>query len=279
MIVAVAPWAYVGFDNIPQTAEEFDFAPNKTFKLIVYSLLAAAFTYVLMILYTGWLGTTSTSLNGNLWLTGAVTQEAFGYIGLAVLAIAIIMGIFTGLNGFLMSSSRLLFSMGRSGIMPSVFSKLQKKYKTPYIAIIFLVTITLIAPWLGRTALTWIVDMSSTGVSIAYFITCLSAAKLFSYNKSSNTYGPIYKTFAILGSIVSFIFLLLLLVPGSPASLSAPSYIALGGWLVIGLIFFIVRYPKLKRMDNNKLSLLILNRSESEVVDLINENKAENTNK
>lgn len=279
MIVAVAPWAYVGFDNIPQTAEEFDFAPNKTFKLIVYSLLAAAFTYVLMILYTGWLGTTSTSLNGNLWLTGAVTQEAFGYIGLAVLAIAIIMGIFTGLNGFLMSSSRLLFSMGRSGIMPSVFSKLHKKYKTPYIAIIFLVTITLIAPWLGRTALTWIVDMSSTGVSIAYFITCLSAAKLFSYNKSSNTYGPIYKTFAILGSIVSFIFLLLLLVPGSPASLSAPSYIALGGWLVIGLIFFIVRYPKLKRMDNNKLSLLILNRSESEVVDLINENKAKNTNK
>ena len=40
MIVAIAPWAYVGFDNIPQTAEEFNFAPNKTFKLIVYSLLA-----------------------------------------------------------------------------------------------------------------------------------------------------------------------------------------------------------------------------------------------
>ena len=59
MIVAVAPWAYVGFDNIPQTAEEFNFSPNKTFKLIVYSLLAAAFTYVLMILYTGWLSTSA----------------------------------------------------------------------------------------------------------------------------------------------------------------------------------------------------------------------------
>ena len=70
-----------------------------------------------------------------------------------------------------MSSSRLLFSMGRAGIMPKAFSKLHPKYKTPYVAIIFLVAITLIAPWLGRTALTWIVDMSSTGVSIAYFIT------------------------------------------------------------------------------------------------------------
>ena len=278
MIVAVAPWAYVGFDNIPQTAEEFDFAPNKTFKLIVYSLLAAAFTYVLMILYTSWLSSSSTSLNGNLWLTGAVTQEAFGYIGLAVLAIAIMMGIFTGLNGFLMSSSRLLFSMGRSGIMPSVFSKLHKKYKTPYIAIFFLVSVTLIAPWLGRTALTWIVDMSSTGVSIAYFITCLSAARLFSFDKSSNTYGPVYKVFAILGSIVSFVFLLLLLVPGSPAALSTPSYIALGGWLIIGLIFFVVRYPKLKNIDNDRLSKLILNQSEDEIVDLINKNKSDKAN-
>lgn len=46
-----------------------------------------------MLLYTGWLSTQATSLNGNLWLTGAVTQDAFGFIGLAVLAVAIIMGI------------------------------------------------------------------------------------------------------------------------------------------------------------------------------------------
>lgn len=273
MIVAVAPWAYVGFDNIPQTAEEFNFSPNKTFKLIVYSLLAAALTYVVMILYTGWLSTSSGSVHGQLWLTGAETETAFGYIGLGVLAIAIIMGIFTGLNGFLMSSSRLLFSMGRSGIMPTVFSKLHSKYKTPYVAIIFLVVVALIAPWLGRTALTWIVDMSSTGVSIAYFITCLSAAKLFSYNKNSNTYAPVYKTFAIIGSIVAFIFLGLLLIPGSPASLTLPSYIALAGWLVIGLIFFIIRYPKLKKMDTDELSRLILNRSESEVEDMVEEPK------
>ncbi|PTH97313.1 amino acid permease, partial [Staphylococcus shinii] len=28
MMVAVAPWAYIGFDNIPQTTEEFNFPPN-----------------------------------------------------------------------------------------------------------------------------------------------------------------------------------------------------------------------------------------------------------
>lgn len=278
MIVAVAPWAYVGFDNIPQTAEEFSFSPNKTFKLIVYSLLAAAGTYILMILYTAWLGKSGSSLNGNLWVTGAVTKSAFGYVGLAVLAIAIIMGIFTGLNGFLMSASRLLFSMGRSGIMPKVFSKLHPVYKTPYVAIIFLVALTLIAPWLGRTALTWIVDMSSTGVSVAYLITCLSAAKLFSYNKASNTYAPIYKTFAIIGSIFAAIFLGLLLIPGSPAALSVPSYIALAGWLILGLIFFVVRYPKLKNINKDELSRLILDTSQAKVESMIDEPDSEKEN-
>lgn len=70
----------------------------------------------------------------------------------------------------------------------------------------FLVAITLIAPWLGRTALTWIVDMSSTGVSIAYLVTCLAAAKLFSFNQNSQTYGPVYKVFAIIGSILPLSF-------------------------------------------------------------------------
>ncbi|EKU47456.1 APC family permease [Staphylococcus massiliensis] len=268
-IVAIAPWAFVGFDNIPQTAEEFDFKPNKTFKLIVYSLLAAALTYVLMLLYTGWLENKSGNLNGNLWLTGTVTKDAFGMVGLGILALAIIMGIFTGLNGFLMSSSRLLFSMGRSGIMPTVFSKLHRKYKTPYVAIIFLVLVSMIAPWLGRNALTWIVDMSSTGVSVGYLITCLAAAKLFSYNKESNTYAPVYKTFAIIGSIMSFIFLCLLLVPFSPAVLSMPSFIALGAWTLLGLIFFFIRLPKLKKMNKDELSRLILNRKEEDLKSLV----------
>lgn len=276
MIVAVAPWAYVGFDNIPQTAEEFDFAPNKTFKLIVYSLLAAAGSYVLMILYTGWLSSRGAE-NSDLWVTGAVTQQSFGYIGLFVLAVAITMGIFTGLNGFLMSSSRLLFSMGRSGIMPGVFSKIHPRFKTPYVAILFLGALTLIAPWLGRTALTWIVDMSSTGVSVAYLVTCLSATKLFSYNKESNTYAPIYKTFAIVGSIFAFIFLGLLLIPGSPAALSTPSYIALIVWLVLGLAFFVVRYPKLKNMDKDELSRLILDTSQQKVDEILDEPDSEPT--
>ncbi len=35
-IVAIAPWAYVGFDNVPQAAEEFHFSSRKAFMLIIW---------------------------------------------------------------------------------------------------------------------------------------------------------------------------------------------------------------------------------------------------
>ena len=196
-----------------------------------------------MILYTGWLGTNNANFNGNLWLTGANTN-CFWLYWLRSISDCYYYGDFTGLNGFLMSSSRLLFSMG-VGIMPKAFSKLHPKYKTPYVAIIFLVAITLIAPWLGRTALTWIVDMSSTGVSIAYFITCLSVLSyLVTINKVTRMVLFIRPLlFWVLLFHLSFTFIISSRIT---ASLSMPSYIALGSWLVIGLIFFVVRYPKLK---------------------------------
>jgi hypothetical protein len=66
------------------------------------------------------------------------------------------------------------------------------------------------------------------------------------------------------------------LIPGSPAALSMPSYIALGGWTILGLIFFIVRYPKLKRMNNDYLSQMILNRTDAEVEDILHEEEKNN---
>src|SRR5699024_6629478 len=51
-IVAIAPWAFVGFDAVPQAAEEFDFPAKMEFMLIVYALVFAAAIDSLMIMAT-----------------------------------------------------------------------------------------------------------------------------------------------------------------------------------------------------------------------------------
>src|SRR5699024_12806978 len=95
------------------------------------------------------------------------------------------MGVFTGLNVFYVSSSRLLFAMGRAMVLPKAFGKVHPKYKTPYIGILFTMAVTVCAPFFGREALLWGVCMSALGVTIAYFYPCFVAYRLFKWSEYS----------------------------------------------------------------------------------------------
>ncbi|GAB3065873.1 APC family permease [Virgibacillus ainsalahensis] len=268
-IVAIAPWAYVGFDNVPQAAEEFNFSSKKAFSLIIFAIAAAALLYSLMIIATAmtrpWQGLVGEQ---HAWGTAVAVEELLGTMGLIVLVTALTMGIFTGLNGFIISTSRLLFAMSRAKVIPDIFSKLHPKYKTPYAGIIFAVVVSMLAPWFGREALLWVVDMSSVGVTIAYFYTCFTAFTLYktkkdkNFNPDKHAVSPFKKTIAGLGIIASVTFLALLLIPGSPAFLGIESRIALVAWIILGVIFYLVKRSELNQIPKEELNYLILGSKE-----------------
>ncbi|MEC3882790.1 APC family permease [Halobacillus sp. HZG1] len=272
-ILAIAPFAYVGFDNIPQAAEEFDFAPKKAFRLIIWSLLAAGLAYSAMILITASTMPWQELLQQiertqSVWGTGDAIQSYMGRIGVWLIALSVCMGIFTGLNGFYISASRLTFAMGRARILPDIFRKLHPKYKTPYVGILFTMGVCLIAPWFGREALLWVVDMSSTGVAIAYFFCTATAYKFFHWKENSSTsqkratIAPFRKLLSLIGMLSSLCFLALLLIPWSPASLGRESYIALAFWILIGLVFYLFNYKRYRHIDRKEMNYLILEKEE-----------------
>ena len=43
---AIAPWAFVGFDTIPQAAEEFKFPFKKVIKIMIIAIAFGAFVYI-----------------------------------------------------------------------------------------------------------------------------------------------------------------------------------------------------------------------------------------
>ncbi|MGP4077734.1 APC family permease [Halobacillus sp. K22] len=272
-ILALAPFAYVGFDNIPQAAEEFDFKPKKAFGLIIWSLLAAGLAYSAMILITAstmpWQDLLAQiNAEQSVWGTGDAIESYLGRAGVLIIAIAVSMGIFTGLNGFYISSSRLTFAMGRARILPNAFRKLHSKYHTPYVGILFTMAICLIAPWFGRQALLWVVDMSSTGVAIAYFFCTATAYKFYRWSSNqpaknnSDVVSPGRKLLSLIGMLSSIGFLALLLLPWSPASLGKESYIALCIWIVIGIVFYIFNYKRYNQIEEKEMNYLILEKEE-----------------
>ena len=245
-VVAVAPWAFVGFDTVPQAAEEFNFSQKKAKAIMVISILFGASIYVLLntitaaVLpagYSSWpeyiddLG----NLNGLISLpTFNAAHELLGTAGLVFLGIAVLGAILSGICGFYMATSRLLYSMANEKILPPAFAKLHPKYKTPYVAIVFVMCISLIAPFFGRTALGWIVDMSSLGAAIGYGYTSAAAAK---FARQEGNKGILVT--GVIGLIMAIIFAVLLLIPipGLSCSLGKESYICLIIWIILGIIF------------------------------------------
>jgi amino acid transporter len=125
--------------------------------------------------------------------------------------------------------------MAREKFLPEWFGMLNSKYKTPQNAILFVMLISLAAPFFGRTALGWIVDMSSLGAAIGYGYT--SAAAFINARKEKKT-GIIIT--GICGTVLSIIFVLLLLIPIPVfnCSLGKESYICFMIWIALGTIFY-----------------------------------------
>lgn len=245
-IVAVAPWAFAGYETIPQAVEEFNFSVNKTRILMIAAILTGGAIYILLNVitamtippqYDSWAAYLHEAPN----LTGLESMPTFhaarmllGNVGLLFLGLAVLAAILSSIIGFYMATSRLLYSMSDSGLLPGWFGVISAKSKTPANAILFTMVVSLAALPFGRTALNWIVNMSSVGASIGALYTSLAT---FKYAKAEKKRSVMMT--AVLGtcSSIAFIALLLIPIPGSNASLSKASYVCLLVWMILGAVF------------------------------------------
>lgn len=229
-IVAMTPWAFVGFDCIPQAAEEFNFPPKRALRIMISSIAIAALIYVIVNAATAIVRPWEEILREG-WATGAAVKDTLGNIGLLFVGIAMTCGVLSGMNAFLLSASRLLYSMSDVGTIPSWFGKVNQRTSIPSNAILFLTVLSLAAPFLGRQVINWIVDMASVGASLSFAYTCAATMKLARQKKKT-----LWRIIGGAGLILSVFFLCLLLIPWSPGFLSVPALVFLGLWTVIGVL-------------------------------------------
>lgn len=123
-MVAFAPWAYVGFDSIPQLAGEFNFSARKALGLL-WGIIAATLIYMTMMVATVIaIGTDPAAYEDSAWPPGEAIAEVMGPVGLILMVVAVTMGVLTGLNGFFAASSRVVYSLGHADLVPKAFGVL-----------------------------------------------------------------------------------------------------------------------------------------------------------
>lgn len=236
---AIAPWAYVGFDTIPQAAEEFNFSYKKVIGIMVVAILFGCFVYttnntVTAAVLANW---PDRVMAGD-WVLLVAAEEMLGAFGKVLIGVAVSCAVLSGIMGFYLASSRLMYSMAKDGYLPAIFGKLDGRYGTPKNAIAFCLIISLSGPILGREALGWFVDMSAIGASMGFFFTSASAYKKLRTDKDGNA---LLKTMAIMGMVFSVIFMILQLIP-IPGLVGVhfgkESYLMLIVWIIMGVIAF-----------------------------------------
>ena len=239
-IAAVSPFYLLGFDVIPQIADEIDIPLRKIGSLMLFSIILAVAFYVLVVLAVGYVllpQELETSMKLQRLVTADAMEKAFSSGTMAkVLIIGGICGIITSWNSFLIGGSRILAAMARERMLPGWFAYEHRKYGTPVNAILLIALLTLLSIFAGGALLNWIADTASFACCATYVFVALSF--LILRKKQPELQRPYkVKSFRLVGTaalLMSLVMLLLYLIPGSGSTFEKEEWIILGIWLLLG---------------------------------------------
>jgi amino acid transporter len=130
-----ALWAYDGWNNLSMVAGEVS-NPQRTIPralilgtllvIGVYLLTNAAYFYVLA----------PPDAVGTQTIAADAAQRLLGGAGGAFISIGVMISTFAGINGSILSGSRIPFAQARDGLFPEALARIHPRYRTPSVAII-----------------------------------------------------------------------------------------------------------------------------------------------
>lgn len=237
---AVVFFAFVGFDAVSTAAQEAK-NPQKGMPIgILGSLVICTILYVLF----SWV------------MTGLVPYEIFkgdaspaatafavtGYTFLqSVLILAIIAGYTSVILVMLLGQSRVFYSMSNDGLLPSFFSDVHKKFRTPWKTnLFFLVFVSIFA---GFVPIKDLGHMVSIGTLFAFTLVCIGIIVMRKKmpNAERKFKVPLVPLVPILGIIVC-VYLM--------TSLTMESWWRLLIWLVIGICIYFFYGKQHSKVDD-----------------------------
>ena len=242
-IIVLSPWAFVGFESISHSVENFKFPVKRSILVMSASLLAGSLCYIFLTFMAAstlpegiphWPAYIA-QLSHQSGLAGLPTffsiHTAWGNTGLLILGIAVLSAVLTGLIGNFYAVSRLMCAMAREDILPRRFSELNS-YGNPEYALKFLIAISVFITFLGRTAIGWIVDVNTIGATIDYAYTSASA-----FRSAIEKKDRLHKLTGLTGLAFSAVFFFYFMAFSSGA-MTTESYLILAFWSILGFIYF-----------------------------------------
>jgi len=232
LVMQIVPYFLTGFESIPKASEEAlpNLRPSTLPRIITLALLAGGLFYVVIVGVVAWVYPWTDIVSQHLG-TDAAFARAFGtpWIARLILAAAIL-SLFKVFNGNFVAATRLVYALGRRGLVHPALGAVHPRFGTPVLAIAFVAIPTAAAAFLGDAVLVPISEVGTAVGAIGWCAACLAFIALARRQRIRDGVA-----IAMAGVVVSVAIVLMKVVPAIPGSLTAVEWLAFTAWCVLGL--------------------------------------------
>ena len=236
LMVPLSMLAFMGFDILPQAAEEVNAPIRKLVFLIPASIVVVALFYIAIMIVNAGLAPWEILAKSRAEIPILDTVKiALGERGAVIILVAGICGLLTTMNAFMMGGSRLIMAMAKDGEIPSFFAFVHPKFHTPWVAIIFLGLMGVLGSFF--TELIALFDTAAASVLICYLLVAITVIVLRKNEPAMDrpykiSLYPLVPILAILSTIPTWLISMTLLKPGSLGIFV--------GWILLGILYYLV---------------------------------------
>ncbi len=237
--------SYIGFEGAIVLGEE-TVNPQRAIPRAVLIAMLVGIIFFALVGYSFSIGYGVT--HAGVWASDQAPLDTLGhrYVGPVLTTIIDLMVVAAGLMSILANltmTPRMLYAMGRDGGLPALFGRTHPRYKTPWVALLFVTLITVVLgavlglPMGPFTFFSFLITTGAVGVLLAYVIVALSGIVFFWRSERRSKLALVRVLDVVLpviaiclcgGAIFSSVW------PVPPAPLNLAPYLV-AAWLILGL--------------------------------------------
>lgn len=167
----------IGFDCVPQLAEEANYPERDMVWIMLGAVLFSQILFALICLANAGMMPTDWIVN-QVVVSPEIARVLAGDWAAAVMNFAGLLATLTCLNGFMLAAARLVFAMGRARVLPPLLGQ-TNRYDSPYAAVwlVFLVCAVVVLVG-GENWLETLFVGAAFAAGLVYVLTCMSAVAL-----------------------------------------------------------------------------------------------------
>lgn len=229
---AIVILSYLGFDAISTMAEETTNPKKSVGRATIVSILLVGLLFVTITFFAGVVFPDYNSLNSDTAFLDIMEKVGGSFLVTStIISIVLSFGFACALEGQA-AIARVLYAMGRDGILPKFFAKVHVRYGTPFNATIFIGVLSVIVAICA--GLDFLAGLLSFGALLGFMTLNLTVIWHF-YIKSKDK-GPKAMLKYLLSPLIGFVVCLYIFL-----GLGSAAFLVGGIWMLLGLAYILVK--------------------------------------